>query len=252
MIYFLYISASHTAVYGMLISSRARAYRTTTEIHLALQHIKYKNCIYYIAIYQQNIIIPYIEPHPQNMEVEIAIIGAGISGLSAARLLAKNGFHNYKIFEANDRVGGRTLVDGDGTDLGGAYFGPTQDRILAVIDDCNLQLKKVNTKGKTVQFIDGKCEHYDGTIPPVSILGALDLNAAMNKIDNLCARINLKDPHLSENSEYLDSITGEEFLRSNIWTRDARAILRTGIRAILCVEPCQLSVSVCAIKDSIP
>jgi monoamine oxidase len=110
----------------------------------------------------------------------------------------------------------------------------------------------VNTKGKTVQFIDGKCEHYDGTIPPVSILGALDLNAAMNKIDNLCARINLKDPHLSENSEYLDSITGEEFLRSNIWTRDARAILRTGIRAILCVEPCQLSVSVCAIKDSIP
>ncbi|XP_043460908.1 spermine oxidase-like [Leptopilina heterotoma] len=38
---------------------------------------------------------------------ELIIIGAGISGLAAAMTLEKEGFHNYILFEAMDRVGGR-------------------------------------------------------------------------------------------------------------------------------------------------
>lgn len=37
---------------------------------------------------------------------EIAIIGAGASGLAAANILEKNKL-NYQIFEASDRYGGR-------------------------------------------------------------------------------------------------------------------------------------------------
>ncbi|KAK3094971.1 hypothetical protein FSP39_008532 [Pinctada imbricata] len=46
---------------------------------------------------------------------QVIIIGAGISGLAAAEKLTKFGFHNYKILEASDRIGGRihTVEDGN-------------------------------------------------------------------------------------------------------------------------------------------
>ena len=38
---------------------------------------------------------------------DVIVIGAGVSGLSAARLLHQNGF-DVLVLEAQDRVGGRT------------------------------------------------------------------------------------------------------------------------------------------------
>ena len=40
-------------------------------------------------------------------KAKVVIIGAGISGISAAEYLSKNGFNDFKIIEASDRVGGR-------------------------------------------------------------------------------------------------------------------------------------------------
>jgi monoamine oxidase len=178
----------------------------------------------------------------ENVDVlDVAIIGAGISGLAAARILTKAGITNFKVYEASDRVGGRTLVDEDGTDLGGAYFGPTQDGIISIIDELGLKLRKVNLAGKSVQHVGGQVQHYEGTIPPVSILGALDLNHAMVKMDAMCATINIPEPHLSKDAMRLDSMTGEQLIEQFAWTSDGRSVLRVGIKSILCVEPCQLS-----------
>ena len=174
-------------------------------------------------------------------EVSVVIVGAGISGLSAARELTRRGFNDFAVVEASDRVGGRTLADDDGTDLGGAYIGPTQYRILAIIKEMGLDLQKVNLTGQSVQIINGKVSHYYGTIPPVSILGVFDLNAATVRLDDLCRTIDLEAPYQSPGATYWDTITAEELINQNTWTSDARKILRTAIRAILCVEPCTLS-----------
>lgn len=37
----------------------------------------------------------------------IVVIGAGISGLSCAHYLIKNGIKNVKVLDAKDRIGGR-------------------------------------------------------------------------------------------------------------------------------------------------
>lgn len=124
---------------------------------------------------------------------------------------------------------------------GGAYVGPTQDRILHIIDELGLELQPVNTAGQTVQIIDGSVRCFAGTIPPVSFLGMLDLNSAMVRMDALTKTMNLSHPHLSENAVRLDSITVEELIIQSTWTEDARSILRTAVRAILCTEPCALS-----------
>ncbi|KAK4635407.1 L-amino-acid oxidase [Fulvia fulva] len=44
---------------------------------------------------------------PRRDNVSIAIVGAGITGLSTALMLESIGIHNWEIIEASDRVGGR-------------------------------------------------------------------------------------------------------------------------------------------------
>src|SRR5712691_1720595 len=68
-------------------------------------------------------------------EADVAIVGAGLAGLSAARDLTKAG-RSVLALEARDRVGGRTLNHhlggGKVVEVGGQWIGPTQDRIAAL------------------------------------------------------------------------------------------------------------------------
>ena len=49
---------------------------------------------------------PEPEEEPENYH-QFIIIGGGIAGLSAASHLAKNGFRDFKLLEARNRLGGR-------------------------------------------------------------------------------------------------------------------------------------------------
>ena len=59
--------------------------------------------------------------------VDVAVLGAGLAGLSAARDLKRSGA-DVVVLEARDRVGGRveavTLPDGRVVQAGGEVFGP--------------------------------------------------------------------------------------------------------------------------------
>ena len=47
---------------------------------------------------------------------DVVIVGAGMSGLAAAKFLKEKGVNEFVVLEANDRVGGRTYtVQGDKT-----------------------------------------------------------------------------------------------------------------------------------------
>ena len=64
---------------------------------------------------------------------EVVIIGAGLSGLYAARTLVAAGV-DVLVLEAQHRVGGRTrtthLADGTCIDEGGQWVSPGQDHIV--------------------------------------------------------------------------------------------------------------------------
>ena len=70
-----------------------------------------------------------------SVEADVAIVGAGLAGLVAARQLLAAGSEPI-VVEARDRVGGRLLNEeiGDGkvVEVGGQWIGPTQERIAAL------------------------------------------------------------------------------------------------------------------------
>lgn len=86
---------------------------------------------------------------------DVIIVGAGLSGLTAASLLATNG-KSVLVLEARERVGGRTssLVlneSGIRFDEGGQWIGPHQDHILQLATQLGVETFPQRFQGKTVR-----------------------------------------------------------------------------------------------------
>jgi len=81
-------------------------------------------------------------------DAEIAIVGAGLSGLALATALRAEG-RDVVVFEARDRPGGRVLSVG-GCDLGPAWIWPHNRRMLALIDRLGLQVFDQHSAGRLV------------------------------------------------------------------------------------------------------
>src|SRR3954462_11598032 len=93
-----------------------------------------------------------------HVEIDVAVVGAGLAGLSAARELVKRG-HSVVVLEARDRVGGRTfnhkLADGQAVEAGGEFVGPTQTHVLALAKSVGIGTYKIYNKGDNVYIHDG-------------------------------------------------------------------------------------------------
>ncbi|KAJ5159015.1 Flavin amine oxidase [Penicillium coprophilum] len=182
---------------------------------------------------------PTAEP---SREVDVAIIGGGLSGLSTAKQLATAN-KSFVILEARDRVGGRVLnanVTGKGAqELGAAYVAPTQDRVLALAAELGLPTYKTYTVGNSTFYRNGTARHYQdslGGIPPVGIGSLVELASFMNEINTLASKVDLEAPWNTPNATALDSMTLETYVNSRLFTSDSRALLDVAIPAILSTE----------------
>ncbi|NBJ12993.1 flavin monoamine oxidase family protein [Microvirga arsenatis] len=101
--------------------------------------------------------MPISENSPAVPGVTVAIVGAGLSGFYAARLLHAAGVQ-FQILEARDRVGGRILsVDEagrpseDGFDLGPSWFWPKmQPAMSALVEELGLSGFRQFSEGDVV------------------------------------------------------------------------------------------------------
>ncbi len=74
------------------------------------------------------------------MNIEVIIVGGGLSGLYAARLLEKAGI-NYLLLEGRERMGGRILqANTVEADLGATWFWPTiQPALKQLFRELNIE-----------------------------------------------------------------------------------------------------------------
>ncbi|MEV4275003.1 flavin monoamine oxidase family protein [Actinoplanes xinjiangensis] len=86
----------------------------------------------------------------------VAVAGAGMAGLAAARTLTAHGV-DVVIWEARERIGGRTApveIDGAGFDLGANWLQQYDDNLLARLAE-NLGLRTVPTDFDDPLILDG-------------------------------------------------------------------------------------------------
>ena len=101
-------------------------------------------------------------------DVDVCVVGAGFAGLTAALRLKQAG-RSVALLEARDRVGGRTYTevraDGAWIDRGGAWIGPGQDRIYALLEEFGVRSYKQYAGGEAMMVVDGKQFRYRGVVP---------------------------------------------------------------------------------------
>ncbi len=159
--------------------------------------------------------------------VDVVVVGAGISGLTAARNLVKAG-KDVLVVEANDRVGGRvlnhTLTDGSVIESGGAFVGPTQTHILALSEELGVPTFTEYVTGKNVYAAKGMKLKHTGTVPPDPLILA-DATVLQLRIDAMSKQVPVDAPWTAKKAAQWDAITVEQWIKRNTLIPRVREVL---------------------------
>lgn len=166
-------------------------------------------------------------------DVNYCVVGAGFAGLTAALRLRQAG-HSVALLEARDRVGGRTFTElrdnGTWIDRGGAWIGPGQDRIKALMTEYGVGSYKQYVDGKAMMIVDGKQYRYSGTVPwNLSPWASANLGAVFLELGQMSKSIPLEAPWEAKHAEKWDQITLAKWLSSNTISKAAHDLLETAL-----------------------
>jgi monoamine oxidase len=154
---------------------------------------------------------------------DVAIVGAGLAGLSAARQLVAGGV-NVVVIEARDRVGGRTLnqtvAEETAVEAGGQWVGPTQTEILALIEELGLSTFPTYDTGDAVFYFEGF--RFTGRGNQLEPNEAADLAAAIADLESKAAEVPLAEPWNAPSAAAWDAMTVADWLDTATTTAGAR------------------------------
>ncbi len=176
-------------------------------------------------------------------DCQVVVIGAGLSGLAAARSLHRRGI-DVQVVEARERVGGRTLtkdLHGARVDLGGQWVGPTQDRVLALIAELGLETFPTHHAGRKVLELDGKVSSYARDIPSLPPLALVELELTMRRIQKMAEAVPPAGPWTEPKVAAHDARSVGEWARRHIRSKRVRALVTAAVRVVFGAEPDELS-----------
>jgi monoamine oxidase len=154
--------------------------------------------------------------------VDVAIVGAGFAGLTAAIELHRHG-KSVVVLEARKRVGGRAhnhhLGNGKVSEAGATFVGPTQGHILALAKRFGVGKFLTYDVGDNVYFRDGLRLTYSdkspaGIVPPDPTI-APDAAAVVTQLDNLSTEVPVDAPWNASQAAEWDGQTLENWARSH-------------------------------------
>ncbi|GAA5007138.1 FAD-dependent oxidoreductase [Streptomyces siamensis] len=183
-------------------------------------------------------------------EADVAVVGGGLAGLTAARDLVAAG-RSVVVLEARDRVGGRVvnlkLPNGGVTEGGGEFIGPTQDRIKALADSLGVTTFTTYNTGKNLLYKDGKRTPYAtdgllGSVPPVDLAGLANAAVVQAELDDMAKQVPVAAPWTAAKAVEWDKQTFESWLNAKAVVPSAKFLIDVACTSVFSAQPRELSL----------
>ena len=188
-------------------------------------------------------------------DVDVVVVGAGATGLSAAHALQQAG-RSVVVLEARDRVGGRLWtdeVDGVDLELGGQWVSPDQTELLRVLDELGLETFSRYREGASVYIgITGERRTFEGEQLPVPPVVEKAMVALTDELDELAAQMDPDRPWDAPFAAELDRVSFAAWLADrcdeqeaidNIAMFIAQAMLTKPAHAFSALQAVQMAAS---------
>lgn len=194
---------------------------------------------------------------PQNRRVDVVVIGAGLSGLAAARRLVDGG-QSVVVLEAKPRVGGRTRNGRAGAvilDEGASLVYPVHQNVFRLAAAHGVELFEGSFDGRFLFYADGLAHTFQfGSTRGMKLLGnpalrpllrvalglaarwkqlpmrpddLLDLVRAIRRLDELAATVPPHAPWTAPDAVELDRRTMGSWLAAEVPSAQARRLFES-------------------------
>jgi monoamine oxidase len=177
-------------------------------------------------------------------EADVVIVGAGLSGMIAARTVLAAGLKPL-VLEADDRVGGRILTEevlpGVPVELGAQWIGDTHERMFALAAELGVQTYPQYDDGETSYELGGSGVLRENEFHTRFSDELSELEKVLRRLDELAAEVPVDAPWLAPRADEWDVMTAAAWYDAQGLSPVARTLLEICTVGILAVPTVEVS-----------